>query len=70
MSATENIRVMLVEDHTAFREALAFLLSHEPDIEVVAQAGWLAQAREALLLEGAWTWRCSTWPCPTGTGAI
>ena len=39
---------MLVEDHTAFREALAFLLSHEPDLEVVAQAGSLAQAREAL----------------------
>ena len=39
---------MLVEDHTAFREALAFLLSHEPDLEVVAQAGSLAKAREAL----------------------
>ena len=39
---------MLVEDHTAFREALAFLLSHEPDLEVVAQAGSLANAREAL----------------------
>jgi DNA-binding NarL/FixJ family response regulator len=52
MSETKSVRVMLVEDHTAFREALAFLLSHEPDIEVVAQAGSLAQAREALLLEG------------------
>jgi DNA-binding NarL/FixJ family response regulator len=40
---------MLVEDHITFREALAFLLSHEPDLEVVAQAGSLAQAREALL---------------------
>jgi two-component system response regulator DesR len=40
---------MLVEDHLAFREALAFLLSHKPDIEVVAQAGSLAEAREALL---------------------
>ena len=50
MSATNSIRVMLVEDHTAFREALAFLLGHDPDIEVVSQAGSLAQAREALLL--------------------
>lgn len=40
---------MLVEDHIAYRQALAFLLSHEPDLEVVAQAGSLAQAREALV---------------------
>ena len=40
---------MLVEDHVAFRQALAFLLSHEPDIEVVSQAGSLVQAREALV---------------------
>ncbi len=42
---------MLVEDHAAFRQALAFLLSGDPDLEVVAQAGSLAQAREALLDE-------------------
>ena len=39
---------MLVEDHLSFRQALAFLLSHEPDLEVVAQAGSLAQARKML----------------------
>ena len=49
MSPTSSLRVMLVEDHAAFRQALAFLLSGEPDLEVVAQAGSLAEAREALL---------------------
>ena len=39
----------MVEDHTAFRQALALLLSSEPDLEVVAQAGSLAEARQALL---------------------
>ena len=37
---------MLVEDHHSFRQALAFLLGREPDLEIVAQAGSLAQARE------------------------
>ncbi len=40
--------MLLVEDHAAFREALAFLLGSDPDIEVVAQAGSLAEARGAL----------------------
>jgi DNA-binding NarL/FixJ family response regulator len=48
MSETYTLRVMLVEDHLSFRQALAFLLSREPDIEVVAQAGSLAQARQML----------------------
>jgi len=41
-------RVMLVEDHEVFREALAFMLDREPDFEVVAQAGSVAEARQNL----------------------
>jgi len=36
--------LLLVEDHAAFREALAFMLDREPDFNVVAQAGIAAQA--------------------------
>jgi CheY-like chemotaxis protein len=48
MSEISTVRIMLVEDHLAFRQALASLLSQEPDLEVVAQAGSLAQARKML----------------------
>jgi DNA-binding NarL/FixJ family response regulator len=48
MSASRIVRVMLVEDHAAFRQSLAALLEREPDLEVVAQAGSLAQARKML----------------------
>jgi DNA-binding NarL/FixJ family response regulator len=48
MSAPRTARVMLVEDYLSFRQALAFLLSREPDLEVVAQAGSLAEARQML----------------------
>jgi len=48
MSASRIARVMLVEDHAAFRQSLAALLSQEPDFEVVAQAGSLSQARKML----------------------
>ena len=39
------VRVMLVEDHAAFRRAMAFLIGQQPDLEVVAQAGSLEEAR-------------------------
>jgi DNA-binding NarL/FixJ family response regulator len=38
-------RVFLLEDHTWFRKALADLLGRQPDLEVVAEAGSLAEAR-------------------------
>ena len=45
---TTSLKVILIEDDTAFREALAFVLDKEQELEVVAQAGSLAEAREAL----------------------
>ena len=39
------VRVMLVEDHAAFPRAIAMLVDREPDLEVVAQAGPLDEAR-------------------------
>ena len=44
-------RVMLVEDHASFRQALAFVLDQERDFTVVAQAGSLSEARS--IEEGA-----------------
>jgi DNA-binding NarL/FixJ family response regulator len=44
----KTLRIMLVEDHASFRKALAFVLDREPEFEVVAQAGSLAEARQAL----------------------
>lgn len=41
-------RVLLVEDHTSFRQTLALVFEWEPGFEVVAQAGTVAGAREAL----------------------
>ena len=39
------IRVFLLEDHSYFRQSLAFLLEREANLQVVAQAGSLAEAR-------------------------
>ena len=38
-------RILLVEDHAAFRQALTTLLNMDPDFEVVGQAGSLAEGR-------------------------
>jgi DNA-binding NarL/FixJ family response regulator len=39
---------LLVEDHASFRQTLAFVFDREPEFEVVAQAGSLAEARKVM----------------------
>ncbi len=39
------IRVAIVDDHPALREGTAALLKREPDIEIVATVGSLAEIR-------------------------
>ncbi len=39
------LRLLLVEDHAAFRGGLAFMLNRHPDLEVAAQCGSLAECR-------------------------
>ena len=42
---TEGIRVMHVEDHADFRDLIRILLDSQSDIDLVAQAGSLGEAR-------------------------
>jgi two-component system, NarL family, nitrate/nitrite response regulator NarL len=44
----EQTRILLVEDHASFRQALAFMFEREDEFVVVGQAGTLAEAREFL----------------------
>jgi DNA-binding NarL/FixJ family response regulator len=41
----QAVRIALIEDHAAIRQALAFVLERESGFEVVAQAGSLSEAR-------------------------
>ncbi len=43
-----STRVLLVEDHASFRQALAFILGREQGLTVTGQAGSLAEARSQL----------------------
>jgi DNA-binding NarL/FixJ family response regulator len=40
-----RVRVLLVEDQADFRRLMVALLARQPDLEVVAQAGSLTEAR-------------------------
>lgn len=44
----EPIHLLIVDDHAAFRQPLAFMLDREPDMAVVAQAGTMAEARTVI----------------------
>jgi DNA-binding NarL/FixJ family response regulator len=41
-------RILLLDDHASAREPLAFMLNQEPDMTVVAEAGCMEDARNAL----------------------
>ena len=47
-SAKEQARILLVEDHASFRQALAFMFEREPEFTVVGQVGTVAEARRSL----------------------
>jgi DNA-binding NarL/FixJ family response regulator len=44
----ERIRLLLIDDHILFREGLSRLLALEPDLEVVACCGTVAEALETV----------------------
>lgn len=50
MNAAAKIKVLLVDDHAVVRAGYRFLLSYQPDIEVVAEAGDGREALEQLQL--------------------
>lgn len=41
-------RILLVEDHAAFRQALAFVFEQDPDFDLAAEAGTVAESRKLL----------------------
>jgi len=45
---SEEIRLIVVDDHDTFRDPLAFMLEREPDLTVVARPRSLSEAREDL----------------------
>jgi PAS domain S-box-containing protein len=49
----KDIGILLVEDHSSFREAVASVLEQEPGFEVAGQAGSLTEARKMLENEAA-----------------
>jgi len=44
----ERIRLLLIDDHTLFRDGLSRLLAVEPDLEVVAGCGTVAEALQTI----------------------
>lgn len=48
MMESARIRLLVIDDHALFREGLARLLASEPDLEVTAHCGSVAEGLEAL----------------------
>jgi two-component system nitrate/nitrite response regulator NarL len=44
--ANELTRILLIEDHVSYRQALAYMLEREPEFRVVGEAGSLAEVRK------------------------
>jgi DNA-binding NarL/FixJ family response regulator len=44
--ANDLTRILLVEDHVSFRQALAFMFEREPEFGVVGEAGSVAEVRK------------------------
>jgi two-component system nitrate/nitrite response regulator NarL len=44
--ANELTRILLIEDHVSYRQALANMLERQPEFKVVGEAGSLAEARK------------------------
>jgi DNA-binding NarL/FixJ family response regulator len=65
---TTTVRVMLVDDHADFRHLVAHWISREPDLEVVAQAKSLEEARRNTSSVG-WDVAVLDLDLPDGNGA-
>ena len=48
---TERVRILLIDDHTLFRESLVRLLEREAGFEVVGRCGTVAEGRRTLAAE-------------------
>jgi two-component system nitrate/nitrite response regulator NarL len=47
-TSTDKIRILLVDDHSLFREGIMQLLTAEGDLDVVAQCSTVSEAAELL----------------------
>ena len=48
IGGTNIALILFVEYHTAFRQSASYLMSQQPDLEVVSQAGSVVEGREKM----------------------
>jgi DNA-binding NarL/FixJ family response regulator len=48
MTEVKSVRLLIIDDHTLFREGLGRLLAAEPGFQIVGNCAHLAAARELL----------------------